>query len=181
MPTPISAAWLPATPPPMITMSAGGTPGTPPSSTPRPPFSFSRQRAPTWGAMRPATSDIGVSKRQRAFRAGHRLVGDGDHARRHQIGGLRRIGRQMQIGEQDLPGPSFLRSTASGSLTFTISSAAAEHLIGVGHDLGAGRLVIGIGETGAQAGVLLDHDAVAVEGELPHRRGHQARPGIRCP
>src|SRR5260221_673752 len=55
------AAWLPATPPPRITTSAGGTPGTPPSSTPRPPFSFSRQRAPTCGAMRPATSDIGVN------------------------------------------------------------------------------------------------------------------------
>ena len=61
MPALISAAWLPATPPPRITTSAGATPGTPPSNTPRPPFSFSRQRAPTCGAMRPATSDIGVS------------------------------------------------------------------------------------------------------------------------
>ena len=61
MPALIKAALLPATPPPRMTTSAGGTPGTPPSSTPRPPFSFSRQRAPTWGAMRPATSDIGVS------------------------------------------------------------------------------------------------------------------------
>ncbi len=61
MPALMSAAWVPATPPPRMTTSAGGTPGTPPSSTPRPPFSFSRQRAPTCGAMRPATSDIGVS------------------------------------------------------------------------------------------------------------------------
>ena len=61
IPALIRAAWLPATPPPRITTSAGGTPGTPPSSTPRPPFSFSRQRAPTCGAMRPATSDIGVN------------------------------------------------------------------------------------------------------------------------
>ena len=29
--------------------------------TPRPPFPFSRQRAPTCGAMRPATSDMGVN------------------------------------------------------------------------------------------------------------------------
>jgi len=62
IPALISAAWLPATPPPRIMTSAGGTPGTPPSSTPRPPFSFSRQRAPTCGAMRPATSDIGINR-----------------------------------------------------------------------------------------------------------------------
>jgi hypothetical protein len=61
MPTLMTAACEPATPPPRITTSAGGTPGTPPSSTPRPPLPFSRQRAPTCGAMRPATSDIGVS------------------------------------------------------------------------------------------------------------------------
>ena len=62
MPDAISAALVPATPPPRMTTLAAGTPGTPASSTPRPPFSFSRQRAPTCGAMRPATSDIGVSK-----------------------------------------------------------------------------------------------------------------------
>ena len=42
MPAAIFAAFVPTTPPPMITTLAGGTPGTPPSSTPRPPFSFSR-------------------------------------------------------------------------------------------------------------------------------------------
>ena len=61
MPKAIKAALVPATPPPRITTLAAETPGTPDNSTPRPPFSFSRQRAPTWGAMRPATSDIGVN------------------------------------------------------------------------------------------------------------------------
>ena len=60
-PTAISAAWVPETPPPRITTFAGGTPGTPPSSTPRPPLAFCRQAAPTWIDMRPATSLIGVS------------------------------------------------------------------------------------------------------------------------
>ena len=40
---------------------AGRTPGTPPSSTPRPPFAFCSVQAPTCGAKRPATSDMGAS------------------------------------------------------------------------------------------------------------------------
>jgi hypothetical protein len=60
MPTAIFAAFVPTTPPPMMTTRAAGTPGTPPNSTPRPPFIFSRYCAPTCTAMRPATSDIGV-------------------------------------------------------------------------------------------------------------------------
>ena len=37
------------------------SPETPPISTPRPPWPFSRSLAPTWGAIRPATSLIGAS------------------------------------------------------------------------------------------------------------------------
>ena len=40
---------------------AGATPGTPPSSSPRPPNGFSRKYAPACAASRPATSDIGAS------------------------------------------------------------------------------------------------------------------------
>ena len=60
-PTAISAACVPATPPPRITTLAGGTPGTPPSRIPKPPLAFWRLAAPTWIDMRPATSLIGVS------------------------------------------------------------------------------------------------------------------------
>ncbi len=45
----------------MTITSAGATPGTPPRRTPLPPKCFSRYLAPSWTAMRPATSDIGVS------------------------------------------------------------------------------------------------------------------------
>ena len=55
------AALVPETPPPSTSTLAAGTPGTPPSSTPAPPCSFSRQWAPTWTLMRPATSLIGES------------------------------------------------------------------------------------------------------------------------
>ena len=60
-PAAIFAAFTPTMPPPRITTLAGGTPGTPPSRMPRPPYSFSRYFAPSCTAMRPATSDIGVS------------------------------------------------------------------------------------------------------------------------
>ena len=61
MPAAIFAELMPTTPPPRMTTFAGATPGTPPSSTPRPPYSFSRYLAPSCTAMRPATSDMGVS------------------------------------------------------------------------------------------------------------------------
>ena len=54
------AALVPATPPPMMTTLPAETPGTPPKSTPAPPCSFSRQWAPTWIDMRPATSLMGA-------------------------------------------------------------------------------------------------------------------------
>ena len=55
------AALVPTTPPPMMTTRAAATPATPPSSMPRPPCSISRQCAPAWIDMRPATSLIGAS------------------------------------------------------------------------------------------------------------------------
>ena len=56
---------VPTTPPPMITTLAAGTPGTPPSSTPRPPSGLSRTKAPACVAILPATSLIGASRGNR--------------------------------------------------------------------------------------------------------------------
>ena len=63
-PIPIAmwAAWVPTTPPPMTTTLAGSTPGTPPSSIPLPPLTFSSAWAAAWMESRPATSDIGASR-----------------------------------------------------------------------------------------------------------------------
>ena len=103
IPAATRAAWVPTTPPPITTTFAGATPGTPPSSTPRPPFAFCSVQAPTCGASRPATSDIGASKRQPARGIRHRLIGDAGRARGQQVPRLLRIGGQMQVGEQHLP------------------------------------------------------------------------------
>ncbi len=56
-----AGAFAPATPPPMTTTLPGATPGTPPSSTPRPPLAFCNAYAPACIDNRPATSDIGVN------------------------------------------------------------------------------------------------------------------------
>src|SRR5919204_250937 len=48
-------------PPPITTTRPGATPGTPPSSSPRPPSGFSRKYAPACAARRPAISLIGAS------------------------------------------------------------------------------------------------------------------------
>ena len=62
MPAAIMAALEPDVPAPMTVTRAGATPGTPPSSTPRPPWVRSRWWAPAWAAMRPAISLIGASR-----------------------------------------------------------------------------------------------------------------------
>ena len=61
MPIAISAAVRPTTPPPMIMTLPAATPGTPPSSRPRPPSGFSSMNAPACVAILPATSLIGAS------------------------------------------------------------------------------------------------------------------------
>ena len=55
------AAASPETPAPMTTTLAGATPGTPVMNVPWPPPGRIRWYAPISGAIRPATSLIGVS------------------------------------------------------------------------------------------------------------------------
>src|SRR6266446_5124384 len=133
IPALMSAALLPATPPPRITTSAGGTPGTPPSSTPRPPFSFSRQRAPTCGAIRPATSALGV----------------------------RPVGREVQIGEQNLPLPELPALIQQRLLDFHDHLGAREDRIGTRRDLGASRHIVGVRQARADAGIGFHQDLMA--------------------
>ena len=61
-PAAIFAASVPTTPPPIITTLAGLTPATPPKRMPFPCCGFSKYFAPCWTDMRPATSDMGMSK-----------------------------------------------------------------------------------------------------------------------
>ena len=65
MPMAMKAAFMPTTPPPMMSTVAAATPGTPPSRIPRPPIGFSSMKAPAWVAILPATSLIGASRGKR--------------------------------------------------------------------------------------------------------------------
>ena len=173
MPAAMKAAFVPATPPPRMTTLAAGTPGTPPSSTPRPPFSFSRQCAPTCGAMRPGDLRHRHEQRQSAMRRGHRLVGDRRHAALDQVVGLLRIGGEMQIREQDLSAPQQLALVCQRLLYFHHQLGVGEDLLGAGDELRAGGFVLRIGEAGAQAGTRLNQNAVALGRELVHGRRHK--------
>ena len=65
MPSAMIAAFIPTTPPPITSTLPAATPGTPPSSSPRPPSGFSSMNAPAWVAILPATSLIGASSGSR--------------------------------------------------------------------------------------------------------------------
>ena len=123
--------------------------------------------------MRPATCDIGASS-GRPPRAGHRFIGDAHGARLDEILGLLRIGRQMQIGVEDL---ALAQHLALGCLRLL-------HLhdhVGLGEDFlrglddrGAGLLVVFIGGADAAAGIRLDQDLVAVAHGLADAKGRHA-------
>src|SRR5262245_5968850 len=82
----------------------------------------------------------------------------------------------MEIGEQHLPGPELLALGSERLLDLHDQLGAGKNLIGIGRDLGAHGLVIGIGQARAQSRRPLDDDLVAARGQLPHRRGHEADP-----
>ncbi len=167
MPTATLAAFVPTVPPPMMTTFAGGTPVTPPSSTPRPPFSFCRCVAPAWMAKR--AGDLAHREEQRvgAVRELDRLVGDRpDVGGEHALGEVLGVGRgQMQVRVEDLA------LLEHGPLDRQRLLDLDDH-VGPGEDLfdlgqrGAGGLVGGVLEAAADACALLDEDGVAGAHEL---------------
>ena len=108
MPSAISAALVPDTPAPRTSTSAGGTPG----------HAADQDAAPAIGLLEAVGADLRRhaagdlrhrrQQRQRAVRARHRLVRDRRDAGRDQVLRLLGVGREMQIGEQDLPAPQLL-------------------------------------------------------------------------
>src|SRR5262245_21643957 len=161
IPALISAAWLPATEDhPAGRRQAGNAAGQPAA-----PAVLLLQAA---GAdmRRHATRNLRHrhQQRQRALRAGHRLVGDGDDAGGHELGGLLRVGGQVQISEEDLARAELLALRRERLLDLHDQLAPRKDLIRIGCDLGADRTVVGIGQARAHAGVGLDQDLVAVPG-----------------
>ena len=91
---------------------------------PRPPIGFSSMKAPACVAILPAISLIGASSGRLPVRVLDRLVGDAGRARRREPARQLRVRRQVQVGEEHLPGPQQLDLLGCGSFTLSTSSAS---------------------------------------------------------
>ena len=89
---------------------------------------------------------------------------------------MSRVGCQMQIGEKHLPGFELLALGRERLLDLHDQLAARIDLIGIRHDFGAYRAIIGIGEAGSQSGVRFDQEVVTARGQFAHSRRHQTDP-----
>ena len=111
---------------------------------------------------------------QSAAVVGHSLVGDGYAAGVDESLGLHRVGRQVQVGEQDLVG------TQHGSLDrlrlFDLDDhvGALEDLFGGVDDLGAGGLVHLVVQADLGGAVTLHHDLMAVGDQVADRGRRQS-------
>ena len=152
----------------------GATPGTPPSSTPRPPWAF----CSAYGADldRHATGDFASSA---PAAAGRRVVGDGfvgDHGAAALDAGLGLLGSgaRCRYVNRIWPSRSIAHSAGCGSLTLTIMSAAAKTCGGVRQHLAPAWRVAVVVAADAGAGAGLHQHVVAVVHGLAHRRRRHA-------
>jgi hypothetical protein len=115
-------------------------------------------------------------ERQTAAHVGHRLVGDAGGARFDQPLGLRLVGGEVEIGEEDL---ALAQRRDLGSLRLLDLDdhvGGGEDCLGVGRDLGPGRPIGVVGKADPGAGAGLHHKLVAVMGELADAARDQADP-----
>ena len=161
-----------------MTTLAHRTPGTPQTRTPRPPPGRIRWWEPISGAIRPATSLIGVSSGKRVVGQAHRLVGDGRVARGHQRLGAGQGGGQVEVGEEDLA----LAQAQTGVLLGRRLLDPEDHVrgrpdvVGVGHQGGPGGDEVLVGDGRADPGALLHVDRVPGGRELAHPGGGDGHP-----
>ena len=113
-------------------------------------------------------------QRQPAPVIGDGLVSNGGDARGQQIGGLRRIGGEMQVGEQHL---AFAQAGALGGLRFLDLDdhrGLRKDLLCGGQDLRPRREIIGIGEARSDARAGFDQHLMAMRDSLTRRIGGHA-------
>ena len=127
--------------------------------------------------MRPATSLIGFSSGSAPDARRHRFIGDAGRARLHQPFGLRLVGGEVEVGEQDvarLEHRDFLRlrllDLHDHVGAWRTPSAA------VGQDRRAGLFIGAVGEIDADAGLGLDEHLMAGGDQLGDRGRGQADP-----
>src|SRR5215217_7103840 len=149
-PMAMRAAFMPTTPPPRTATRAGGTPGTPQSSRPMPPLCLSRVSAAENTAMRPAAPGVGDG-----------LVGDRRGAGGEQALGLGGVGRQVQVGEEDVVRLQPFPLDLLRLLHLDDQLRALEHGVGVRRDAGPGPDEGFVVVAGAKAGPGFDQNLMA--------------------
>src|ERR1041385_4810 len=159
MPSAMNAAFMPTTPPPTIITFAAGTPGTPPSRIPRPPSGFSRMNAPAWGAILPAPPPIG--EREAAALVLDGLVGDAGGAGVDQPLRERGVGREVEVGEQDVARLEPGDLVGLRLLDLDAQVGLGEHRGGIGDDRRALGDVVLVGDPRPLARARLHVDGVA--------------------
>jgi hypothetical protein len=142
---------MPTMPPPMMTTSAGSTPGTPPRRTPRPPLGFRHRR----------------EQRQRGV-AGDRLVRDAGDVLLHQRGGEIGNRREVEIREEELAVLEAIEIGLDRLFDLHDHVSRVIDLVRRRKDLAAREDVFVVGETAAVACALLDEDFMSVGGEVLH-------------
>ena len=166
-------SW-PTTPPPMTITLPAATPGTPPSSRPRPPSGFSSMNAPAWVAILPAISLIGASSGRPPARVLDRLVGDAGRAGVDEPARQLGVGRQVQVGEEQLAGPQPRDLDRLRLLDLDdhlgLRRRRRRRRAAIVRAL---RDVLVVGDRRALARALLDEHLVAVLGQLAHAGGRQ--------
>jgi hypothetical protein len=125
------------------------------------------QRPGTHLRRKPAR-DLGHRREewQAAGRVGDRLIGDGGDAAGQQVAGLRRVRREVKIGEQHLIRAQKRALPGLRFLDLHDQFGTREHLVRAARDLGPGGAVIAVGKprTGACPG--LDQDRMAARRRL---------------
>ena len=104
---------------------------------------------------------------------GDRLIGDRNGAALHQIAGLFRVGRQMQVGKKDLTRAQHLALRGLRLLDLDDHLRRRKYLRGVGGDARADSPVIVVGLVDAGSGLALDDDLVPVRDEFADAVGSE--------
>jgi hypothetical protein len=110
-------------------------------------------------------------QRQAAALIGHRLVGDRGATGFEQAVRLFRVGREVQVGEQDLALAQHLPFGRLRLLHLHHQVGIEEHFGRIGDDARAGRFVSRIARADARAGARLHHHLVPMRHVLAH--GHR--------
>src|SRR5207247_792954 len=159
------------------------------STTTAPVFiAFTIWRDTSLGAAAPATSTAPMTRsaestccstasrrdeRQSAARLRHRLVGDANRPGGGEIPDLRRVRREVQVGEQDVLLVQLPALLGLRFLDFDDQLRLGENVFG---NSGSCLLIGRVGSADARSGAGLDDDLMAVRGHLAHRSRRQADP-----